>query len=129
MVNDVQDKEGLVVFPVAGPQTQQILDAIKEKDKDESKMFVSGVDTDQVAQYTEDEQKYFMTSGMKDLELSTKIALAHTHEFADKVGQSDLEALGGTDDFMKNVTFFDGTDNKDTEITENLDTLKAAKSD
>lgn len=124
LVGDAK-KGGLVVFPVAGPQTADVLAAIAGKNK----MYVAGVDTDQVTQYTDYGDK-FLTSGLKDLKGSTEIALAHTVEYKDKINQTALEAMATAQGInMNNMSFVDGTTDEAVTDAAKIAELKAAGSD
>lgn len=122
---------GLVIFPVAGPQTADVLEAIRSN----AKMYVAGVDTDQVNQYAEgtngeaDDDK-FLTSGLKDLKGSTEISLAHTVEYADQVSQEALDKLASDNGInMDNMSFVDGTTDEAVTDATKIAELKAAGSD
>ena len=69
-----------VILPVAGPQTGDALDAIKEK---KSNALVVGVDTDQVKQY-KDFSSTFLTSILKRMDIAVTEALQYIYSENDK---------------------------------------------
>ena len=69
-----------VILPVAGPQTGDTLDAIKEK---KSNALVVGVDTDQVKQY-ESYSDRFLTSVLKKMDVAVKESLQYIYKENEK---------------------------------------------
>ncbi|WP_338972473.1 BMP family ABC transporter substrate-binding protein [Spiroplasma endosymbiont of Panorpa germanica] len=84
-----------IIFPVAGPQTEDTLNTIKSKKK-AGEVFVVGVDTDQVQLYS-NYKDYFVTSATKRLEESTQAALANSKAFADKLSDEEKSKFEGKD--------------------------------
>ncbi|AXK50760.1 BMP family ABC transporter substrate-binding protein [Spiroplasma alleghenense] len=84
-----------VIFPVAGPQTEDTLAAIKKSNRKDS-IHIVGVDTDQVQLY-KNYSDYFITSATKKLEESTQSALVNSKVYADKVTKEQKDEFIGKD--------------------------------
>ncbi|AHI53490.1 ribose/galactose ABC transporter substrate-binding protein [Spiroplasma sabaudiense Ar-1343] len=90
-----------VIFPFAGPQTEDTLKVIKDQN---SKALVVGADVDQTNLYANYSDK-FITSALKDLEGAGRAALIHSKAFEDQ--EIDLTAEG----------IIKGTDKNGVEVT------------
>ncbi|AHI53489.1 ribose/galactose ABC transporter substrate-binding protein [Spiroplasma sabaudiense Ar-1343] len=82
-----------IIFPVAGPQTEDTLGTIKERNK-EGKVFVVGVDTDQVQLY-KNYKNYFITSASKTLSMATQAALINSKVYEGTVSKEDKAKYQG----------------------------------
>ncbi|WP_338972476.1 BMP family ABC transporter substrate-binding protein [Spiroplasma endosymbiont of Panorpa germanica] len=103
----VVDSGADVVFPFAGPQTEDTLKVIKDR---KSKALVIGADVDQTNLYGNYKDK-FITSALKDLEGAGRAALVHSKAFESEKVTVGEDVVKGTNQQGEEITGkWDGQD-------------------
>ncbi len=127
MAQKLLSKGADVILPVAGPQTGDTLDAIKEK---KSNALVVGVDTDQVKQYPAFKTQ-FLTSILKKMDVAVKEALQYIYKENEKTQYGlGRTTVGNLSNGLVGIAA--GGDNKFSEgdldrLTSNSKVMAAAK--
>ncbi|AXK50761.1 BMP family ABC transporter substrate-binding protein [Spiroplasma alleghenense] len=89
----IVDGKADVIFPFAGPQTEDTLKVIKDR---KSNALVVGADVDQTNLYGNYKDK-FITSALKNLEGAGRAALVHSKAFKSENIEIDKDIIEGTD--------------------------------